>query len=234
MPYIDMFSKKELNKRILVSITGVTDDHWKNKIREINKLGLKRVALFNERFTSKQRRGIYEALLSSCVDEIPFVHGKNDMDKSEFKFLMNNFGTKMFNIHWNSFKYLDKWKGYHKNLFVELSYHNHLPKSVDVTKIGGFCVDLAHFKCAEEKWTKEFEYIFSNRKHHKYFKCNHVSGYSPFRNTDLHVVRKISSFDYLKSLPRFLFGENIAIEVDNTIVKQLEFKKYLVKLLSKK
>jgi len=82
-----MFSKRELNKRVLVSITGVTDNHWKNKIKEINSFGLKRVALFNERFTPVQRRGIYEALLDSCVDEVPFVHGKNDMDKDEFRFL---------------------------------------------------------------------------------------------------------------------------------------------------
>jgi hypothetical protein len=229
-----MFSKRELNKRVLVSITGETDNHWKNKIKEINSLGLKKVALFNERFTPVQRRGIYEALLDSGVDEIPFVHGKNDMTKDEFKFLMNNFNTQRFNIHWNSLKYLPKWKGYHKYLFAELSYHNQLPKGFDIKKIGGFCVDLAHFKCAEELWSNEFDYITSNEKHHELFQCNHVSGYSPWRNRDIHTVRKITSFDYLKSLPKFLFGQNIAIEVDNPITSQLRFRDYIIELLSKR
>ena len=229
-----MFSKRELNKRVLVSITGVTDNHWKNKIKEINSFGLKRVALFNERFTPVQRRGIYEALLDSCVDEVPFVHGKNDMDKDEFRFLMNNFKTQRFNIHPSAFKYLNKWKGYHKYLFAELSYFNVLPKGFDVRKVGGFCVDLAHFKCAEERWSNEFDYIISNKEHHKYFQCNHVSGYSPWRKRDIHVIKKITSFDYLKSLPKFLFGENIALEVDNPIVNQLRYRDYVIDLLSKR
>jgi len=229
-----MFSKKELNKRVLVSITGETDNHWKDKIKEINSLGLKKVALFNERFTLVQRKQIYEALLDSCVKEIPFVHGKNDMSRDEFKFLMDNFATQRFNIHADGFKYLDKWKGYHKYLFAELSYHNKLPKDFDIFKVGGFCVDLAHFKCAEERWSNEFDYIISNEKHHKLFQCNHISGYSPKRKHDIHTIKKITSFDYLKSLPKFLFGENIALEVDNPISSQLKYRDYIIELLSKR
>ncbi len=229
-----MFSKRELDKRLLVSITGFSDNHWKNKIKEINSLGLKKVALFNERFTPRQRKQIYEALLDSCVKEIPFVHGKNDMSKDEFRFLMKNFGTKRFNIHYNAFKYLHKWKGYHKHIFAEFSYFKHLPKDFDVKKIGGFCVDLAHFRCAELEDSDEFEYIMGNKNHHKYFQCNHVGGYSPKRNRDIHTIRKITSFDYLQFLPKFLFGENMAIEVDNPITSQLRYRDYIIELLSKR
>jgi len=147
---------------------------------------------------------------------------------------MNNFKTQRFNIHPSAFKYLNKWKGYHKYLFAELSYFNVLPKGFDVRKVGGFCVDLAHFKCAEERWSNEFDYIISNKEHHKYFQCNHVSGYSPWRKRDIHVIKKITSFDYLKSLPKFLFGENIALEVDNPIVNQLRYRDYVIDLLSKR
>jgi len=35
----------------------------------------------------------------------------------------------------------------------------------------------------------------------------------------------------LKTLPEFLFGECIAIEADHSIAKQLEFKKYVLKML---
>ena len=43
-------------------------------------------------------------------------------------------------------------------------------KKVKVEKIGGFCVDLAHFKVGMEKLSKDFEYVFERKGIHKYFK----------------------------------------------------------------
>ncbi len=107
---------------------------------------------------------------------------------------------------------------------------NIVDKSVIVEKIGGFCVDLSHFKSAEEKWSKEFIYTLE-RADDKIFACNHLNGYSYRKNTDLHTIHHLREFNYLRALPEFLFGECIAIEADNSIAKQLEFKKYLLKFL---
>ena len=54
----------------------------------------------------------------------------------------------------------------------------------------------------------------------------------PEDNDDLHTVRNLKDFDYLKSLPKFLFGNIIALEVENSISEQLEFKKYLSEFLN--
>src|SRR3989344_7639558 len=221
------------SKRILVSITGWKDSHWKNKLEEVEKFKIRRIALFLEIFKKDHRRDIYEALLSSKVKEIPLVHIRHDMTKDELKFLYKNFKSRYFTIHENSFKILKKWNGFYKNLYLEMDYNNFIPKNVNINKIGGFCVDLSHFKASEEKFTKEFEYIVKRNKIHKYFKCNHLNGYSYERNIDLHTIKSLKDFDYLKTLPKFLFGKYIGLETYNSIKEQLSFKMYLVKILNK-
>lgn len=226
---------KSISDKILISITGRKPSDWKNKLLEIKKIKLTRVALFLEFYTSKEKRKIYEALLESNIKEIPLVHIRNDMDKEELEFLEKNFKTKCFTIHEESFKYLDKWKGFHKKLYLELNYDNHLPKIVHVKKIGGFCIDLSHFKASEERnKTKDFKYINQRKNIHKYFVGNHLNGYSYTRKRDLHTIRTLKDFDYLKEIPKYLFGKYIAIEVFNSISEQIKYKKYLIKLLKNK
>jgi hypothetical protein len=106
-----------------------------------------------------------------------------------------------------------------------------VPQLVRVERVGGFCVDLAHFKIEVTNWSEEFEYIFERRATSHYFDCNHLSGYSKKDNTDLHIASSLKDFDYLKTLPKFIFGDTIAIEVDNSIAEQLKFKEYASKLL---
>ncbi len=226
--------KSDFSKRILISITGYKNCHWQNKIEEINKRGISRVALFLERFTKTQREGIYKALLESEIKDIPLVHIRNDMKRDELEFLVKNFGSRYLTIHESSFNVMEKWRGFFKRLYLEMNTDDFVSRKVDVSRIGGFCVDLAHFKVEATKWTKEFAYIFERRAVSRYFACNHLSGYSFERNTDLHFAKKLKDFDYLKTLPEFLFGEIIAIEVDNSIKEQLKFKRYLSNLLNKR
>ncbi len=226
-----MFSKK---KRILVSITGKTPSDWKNKLKEIEKLKIEKVALFLEFYNSKQKKEIYEALLNSKIKKIPFVHIRNDMSINELKFLRKNFRTKYFNIHENSFQYLDKWRGFHKRLLVEFNYNNKIPHDVVISRVRGFCIDLSHFMSAKERGTKEYLYIMKRKEFHKYFKANHLNGYSPKRKRDLHTIRTLKDFDYLKTLPKFLFGKYIALETFNPIKEQLKFRDYVYELIKDK
>lgn len=114
-----------------------------------------------------------------------------------------------------------------------MNYDNNVPGNVNVKKIGGFCVDLAHFKASEERWTKDFLYeVGKNGK--KIFKCNHLSGYSFKNNRDVHLIKSAKDFDYLKTLPKFVFGKVIAIEIYNSIADQLKFKKLIIENLKNK
>ncbi len=142
--------QKDFSTRIIVGITGNKNIHWQNKLKEIKKHRISEVALFLECFTKNQRQQIYQALLKSNIKSIPLVHIRNDMSKDELKFLIKHFGSKYFTIHEDSFNILEKWKGYYNKLFLEMNTDDFVSKIVEVEKIGGFCVDLAHFKKQNE------------------------------------------------------------------------------------
>ena len=50
-------------KRILLGITGIKENDWKDKLNDINKLGISEATLFLTRFDQAQRKKIYRALL---------------------------------------------------------------------------------------------------------------------------------------------------------------------------
>ncbi len=158
--------QKDISNRILVGITGNKDICWQVKLKEIEKYRISNVALFLEYFAETQRKRIYKALLNSSIKKIPLVHIRNDMDKEELKFLVKNFDSEYLTIHEDSFDVLEKWRGYYKKLFLEMDADNFISKTVKVEKIGGFCVDLSHFKVGKEKGSKEFDYIIQRRKKH--------------------------------------------------------------------
>ncbi len=222
----------ENKPNILVSITGREEKDWQEKLKEIEKLKIKEIALFLEIFEKEQRKKIYQALLNSNIKSIPLVHIRHDMTKDELIFLRKNYKTKYFTIHEKNFAQnnLPQWKGFYKNIYLEMNFDNFVSKKVTVEKIGGFCIDLAHFKVAIEKLSKDFEYVFK-RKDKRLFLCNHLNGYNREKNIDMHTIFAFKNFDYLKTLPKFVFSKTIALETFNPIKKQVKFKEYLIDLL---
>ena len=225
-----------MKTNILVSITGDTQKEWQDKLKKNNDLKIQEIALFLEIYEKNQREKIYKALLKSTIKNIPLVHIRHDMKKAELEFLQKKYKTKYFTCHEENFAHHDveHWKGFYKHIYLEMNFDNFVSKTVQVEKIGGFCIDLAHFKCGLEKATKDFEYVFARKEIHKYFKCNHLNGWDPEKNIDMHTIESLKNFDYLKTLPKFVFGKIIALETFNSITKQLTFKKYLQDLLFKK
>lgn len=201
-------------------------------MKETEYLGLGTAGLFLEHYDRKQRDKIYEALEDSSLENIPLVHIKNDMEPEELEYLCKKYGSPCLTIHENGFYFLDKWDRFRKRLFLETNYNDFLNSEVDVGKIGGFCVDLAHFKAAIDRGAGEADLIRNYYKRGELFACNHLGGYSYGKRADLHSVSSLQEFDYLKSLPEFVFGQAIAIEVFNPIRDQLKYKEYIINLLS--
>ena len=214
-----------------MGITGKTNKDWQEKISDLKKYKISEAALFLERFDWQERKRIYRALVKSGIKRISLVHAKNEMELDEFVFLWWKFKTEYFTIHESSFGFLDKWQGFQKKLYLEMNTDNYVSPKVVVEKIGGFCVDLAHFKVAQTRWIKDFDYVYF-RKFKPYFYCNHLNGYSPQKNTDLHTIKSVEDFNYLKTLPKFIFGKVIGLEMENSIHEQMRYKKYLVNLLN--
>jgi hypothetical protein len=224
-------SKIDFSDKIYPSITGFNNNDWQKQLDEVNELKLAEVAVFLSAFDKKERNHLYKFLLKSSIKRVPLVHLRDDTDASDIKFFAENFGTEYFNIHEPFFKILNQWKGYWEKIYLELNYNDEIPKDVDVDKIGGFCIDLSHLKTAIARGTKEAYYVSQNKNSTR-FRCNHLNGYDPKTKEDKHIVTDLKDFDYLITLPKYVFGEVIALEVYNSIKEQLEFKKYLVKILN--
>lgn len=222
----------DFDKRILVGITSKDDYHWPQQLAEVEKFKITKVSLFLEKLPYSQRKKVYQSLLKSNIKNIPLVHLRHDMSKDEIEFLVKNYHSEFLTIHEINFNYLKQWQGYYPSLYLEMNADGRLSSKVDVQKIGGFCVDLSHFKKAETKLAKEFAYTVKRKEFPRYFRCNHLNGYSPEKNEGLHTITSLKNFDYLTTLPKFIFSEVIALEVENSIADQLKFKKHLVKMLN--
>ena len=225
--------KKGFVDKIIVGISVNNKKDLLEFLDEIKKHNLTRVALFLEDVSFGKRKEFCSLLLDSNIKEIPLVHIYEDYKKEELLFFIKNFKTKFFTIHESDFNYLDDWKGLHKRLFLEMNYDNDLGDNVKVEKIGGFCIDFAHFMVSMTSNTKEYHYI-KKRLKKPLFKCNHINGYNKKENIDVHDIRSLKDFDYLFDLPKEIFSDVIALEVHNSIKEQLVYKKYLVKILDKK
>jgi len=223
-------SKQSFADKIYLGLTGEVNADWQKKLEEINELGIEEIAVFLERFDCKERDNFYKFFTRSSIKKVPFVHLRHSVGVDEVKFFIENYGTRHFNIHEESFDILDKWKGYWDKLYLEMNYDGKIAKNVEVKRIGGFCVDLAHFKTAIARGKEEAYYIYMQRNKMK-FACNHLSGYTEKKTRDLHVVRNFKDFDYLTTLPKYVFSEIIALEVDNSIKEQIKYKEYIAKLL---
>ncbi len=222
-------TKREFSEKFYLSITGKGNIAWQNKLEEINRLGIEEAAVFLTQFEPRERESFYKFLLKSSLKKVPLVHLRDDSDKGEIEFFIKNFGTKYFNIHEANFDILDKWSGYWDKLYLEMDYDGVIAKNVKVEKIGGFCVDFAHFKSSVVSGSKEANFIFL-RKNKTKIACNHLSGYSEENNCDIHDATGVKEFDYLKTLPEYVFGKVIAFEINNSIKEQMEFRKYIINL----
>ncbi|MFH1462290.1 MAG: hypothetical protein ABIG08_01130 [bacterium] len=223
--------QQDFSKRIYLGITGEKNIDWQKKLKEINELKIKEAAVFLSRFDKNERDNFYRFLLKSSIKKVPLVHLRDDIEKKEMKFFIEKYKTRHFNIHEDHFKILDKWLGFWKKLYLEMDYDSQIAKNVKVRKIGGFCIDLSHFKTAVARGEEEAYYVFLRRNKIK-FTCNHLNGYDPGKREEKHTITSLKDFDYLTTLPKYVFGEIIALEVENSIKEQIKLKEYLSGLLN--
>lgn len=203
------------------------------KLAEIKKFKITEAALFLEHLEKHDRDIVYTALGKSGLKNIPLVHLRLDMSREEVKMLDKTYKVKCFTIHEDHFNIINHWRGFYKKLYLEMSTDDYVANNVKVEKIGGFCVDLAHYKKQSALGNKDYEYVHNRRNSPRLFICNHLSGYDPKNNMDMHLVKSKKDFLYLENLPRFVFGKLIAFEINNSIKRQLSLKSYIEFLMNR-
>ncbi|MFZ3054365.1 MAG: hypothetical protein WA091_00025 [Minisyncoccales bacterium] len=223
--------------KFIPTITTTNNSNWKDKLREIETLKTEEVALFLTGLTKEQRKNLYDALKTSSIKRIPFVHLRSDMDVSELEFLAKTYDTRIFNTHSERLFPIDnEWLVKYRELIcIENTYDAPLSEE-EIKKYGGICLDFTHLEnlriLETERYKKEIEVLSKFP-----IKCNHVSAIkkefsfvdSKTRKLqyDSHHLNDLSELDYLKNYPIQYFSDYCAIELDNKISEQLEAIDYI-------
>lgn len=223
-------------EKIFVGVTTLNyrgkPHNWKKQFQEIKKFGIKRISVFPTILNFEERKEFYKELDNSGVEEIPLVHMRvEDFMEDELNYFITKFKTKWFNCHERDADIIYKKFPKHRNLILlETGHNNNLKEKIKPEKMGGICADISHFMRSKENNNTEYYYI---KKNFNNIKANHLNGYDCLRK-DTHHIKHKHQLDYLKELPKKLFSNIIALEMDNSIKAQLKYKKYIVKLLNKK
>jgi len=236
----------QLNPKIFLGLTTTglattNKSSWQTKIEEIKKFDIEEIALFTTALDPEKRQDLYELLKDSPVKKIPFVHLRHDSSEEEIIYLINNYGTKLFNIH-ASPDTLENYKNFSidkKMIFVENTDHLTDAFWPAVKEYGGVCLDFAHY---EDYGKRQKDPTYENFEDElKSFKVGfaHISGVQDEKYTrhdsyfsfyddhySVHFLKKLSDLDYLKNY-RHLFPEISAIELENSLEEQLKIKEYI-------
>jgi hypothetical protein len=226
-----------VHKKILLGLTTTPNSDWKEKIKEIDKLDLKEIALFPTFLKTDGRKELYSLLEKTGIESIPHVHVRSeDMDPKELDYLCQKYKTQFFNIHSAqdfpiNFDY-SEYKMYLENTIS-------IPTREELKKYSGFCVDFAHWESGMKKKNETYR-NFENLIKKYSIGCCHISAvseklvYSPYDPPayDKHMLSSHQEIDYIKKYIKYL-PNIISIELENSFTEQLEIKKYLEKIITK-
>lgn len=222
-------------EQFLLAITTTHRSDWREKIKEIDELGLEKVAIFPTCLQKKQRQEMFDLLSKTKLKEIPFCHMRTDMDFDELDWLIKNYKTKIFNLHSEKeYKYFFDYSAYREMIYLE---NNSAFSEDELKRWAGICLDFSHledFRLVEkDRFVSLFEVI------KKYpIGCNHISAISPEPHIDNkghkvyseHTFQDLSEFDYLKNYPKEWFSNYVAIEVANSLSDQLKAIDYIYEI----
>lgn len=233
------------NKKILLGLTTITPGEWKNKVKEIDQLGLKEIALFPTCLDIEQRKELYGMLAKTKLENIPHVHlREQDMDSRELDYLAKRFKTQVFNVHARkkTIDFLQNNEKYQDQIYVEnLRMDDDFSEALKYC--AGVCLDLAHWESyGFIKKEEPYKILPDLLKKHK-IGVNHISAikkdltryHDNILNQDFydysdHNLTELSEVDYVKKYKNYL-ADIISIELENSLERQLEVKKYLESII---
>lgn len=234
-----------MKRKILVGLTTISGDEWKNKIKEIDKLGIKELALFPTCLNAKQRKELYKKLEKTGLKRIPHVHIRHDFESWELDYLVERFKTKAFNLHpyLESMEIINKNKKHSHKIFVENLIDFKFFRQV-AEMCGGICLDVSHWEDYGKKQKMKCYNNFLGYLKTKKIGCNHISGirekkylhFSKKMDKEIssysyHSLKNLEELDYVKKYKKYL-SDIISIELENPFREQLEVKKYLEKIIN--
>lgn len=231
-------------KKLLVSITAMYN--WPEKIKEIEELGIKEIALFPTPLEIQGREKLYSLLEKTKLADVPHFHLRDDFQVWELDYFTRKYKTKVFNLHPTpaAIEFIKRNQKYKNRIFLENL--KEMPENFsELLKLcGGVCLDLSHwedFGVLQKKPSyQNFEKVLRKFK----IGCNHISAikekkhkfYDPVTKIthvcyNQHILKSFTELDYVKKYISYL-SDFISIELENPLREQLAAKKYLETIIN--
>ncbi|MBU4216968.1 hypothetical protein L6270_04020 [Candidatus Parcubacteria bacterium] len=233
-----------MSKKILFGLTTTPGSDWREKIRKIDDLGIKELALFPTFLKPEERKELYQLLEGTNLENIPHVHLRDDMEQWELDYFVERYKTQVFNIHshkavadyYKNSKYVDM-------IYIENHYHIDDDFRNALNLFAGVCPDFSHWEdygvIQESRSYDQFPEILKSRK----IGCCHISAIRDYpdiltnylngeevRVFGWHKFEKLNEFDYLKKYFKYL-PDLISIELENSFKEQILARDYIINLI---
>lgn len=218
---------------IYPSVT-TTNKNWRDQIKEVQELGLEEIGFFPTCLKVSERWEAYDLLKRAGVKEIPFVHLRTDMDADEINYLINQFKTKVFNIHTVRANKMD----YDLSAFGDIIYienQNRRFADNELKEFDGICIDFSHLENARLHKMAIYDYFMDIISKYP-IGCAHINAIKNqwsakiIRHYDSHKYNSLRDFDYLAKY-KHLIPDIVALELENSILDQLKAKAYIERLM---
>lgn len=233
-------------KKILLGLTTITPGEWREKVKEIDELGIKELSLFPTCLNAGERKELYRLLEKTGLEKIPHVHlREQDFSQTEIDYLVDTYEVEVFNIHSTADTpvFIKKFFPIRKKVFIENIHY--IPDNFEelLKQTGGLCLDLSHWEGQGNlKKAEGYDIMPSLVKKYK-IGVNHISAVKPEKsvyhelstgknsyNYDSHWLGDLSELGYVKKYKNYL-ADIISIELENSLKRQTEVKTYLAKIL---
>ncbi len=219
---------RPVSLRILPGLTTDPAFDWRDKIAEIDGIGLSEISLFPTWFEPEQRRELYAALEQTHLHAIPHVHLRHDVDRAEVDYLRERFATEVFNIHAfdSTIDFMRANPDLREIVYVENT------RALDerflraLPLCAGLCVDFAHL---QDYWVLRHVPEYEGFQEHlgRYpIGCCHIGAVRDElwridgeMGYESHYMEDISQLEYLRS-HLHLLPDVVSIELTNSFAEQ--------------
>ncbi|MEK7072662.1 MAG: hypothetical protein AAB969_03770 [Patescibacteria group bacterium] len=212
-----------------------TNRNWRDRIKEVKKSGLTEISFFPTCLKASERQESYDLLIKAGIKKIPFIHLRTDMDADEINYLINQFKTKVFNIHTIGAHKMDyNLSAFSSMIYIENQAHRFADN--ELKSYAGICIDFSHLENARLNKMTIYDYFMDLIGRYP-CGCAHVNAIKnkPINKTiwhyDYHKYDNLSDFDYLAKY-KDLIPNIVALELENSISEQLKAKDYIEKLIT--
>ena len=211
---------------LLPSLTSTKKERIDPFLEDLQRTGVKTIALFPTTLKPDERRRLYADLEKIEGLTIPHVHLRSDCDDAEIGYLVHRFATEVFNVHprGSGTAFVPDSSRWLKKIYLENA--DALPEAEQLEAYGGVCPDFSHWEAARRARDRGYD-GFDDLVRRFPPGCCHISAIregdpNPWNGrTDHHHFTSLTDFDYLDRYQSFFPPAWASLEVENPLDEQL-------------